>query len=465
MPSARALLPLILTPLTLFAANGPEPASTSDDVELRARLARAENEIAELRTRLDSGKFPAPPANSHACDSHLNLALIADIVAGVSTAQDPGDSSPGTKLDTLQPGGHDPRRRGVSLQSLELAMDGEVDHLFRAEGSVSLHLDSRNESEVEPEELYAETLTLPGGFRIRAGLYFTEFGIANTRHPHEWEFITAPLVNARLLGAEGLRNPGAHVAWRTPDSEARWRSELIVGAQDPRGETAGGFLNAEGVRFSRRASRDESLRSADDMLWSARWTNDFVINDRGSLTHGLSTALGPNASGEGERTAILGSDLTYAWKTDPGERGRTLLSLRAEAMLRSTQLAAYRGDISDDPTAPDLADVPAETVRDWGWYAQANMNFAPRWTAGLRVEAVRPIGTADYERLRGDDPAREARWRVSPALTWFPGESSRIRLQYSYDKSRAFGEEHSVWLGFEILLGEHGEHESHERHP
>ena len=53
---------------------------------------------------------------------------------------------------------------------------------------------------------------------------------------------------------------------------------------------------------------------------------------------------------------------------------------------------------------------------------------------------------------------RDGRWRVSPNLTWFPTEFSKIRLQYNYDRRDELGEDHSVWLQFEFLLGAHAAH-------
>jgi hypothetical protein len=53
---------------------------------------------------------------------------------------------------------------------------------------------------------------------------------------------------------------------------------------------------------------------------------------------------------------------------------------------------------------------------------------------------------------------RARRWRVSPNLTWFPTEYSKIRLQYNYDDRDFIGVDHSVWLQFEFVLGAHGAH-------
>ena len=91
--------------------------------------------------------------------------------------------------------------------------------------------------------------------------------------------------------------------------------------------------------------------------------------------------------------------------------------------------------------------------------------FRKGWVAGVRVDYVTGE-TGDYEKLGltmdgeplGRDPLRNERWRLSPNLTWYPSEFSKIRLQYNYDDRRDIGCDHSVWLQFEFLLGAHAAH-------
>ena len=53
---------------------------------------------------------------------------------------------------------------------------------------------------------------------------------------------------------------------------------------------------------------------------------------------------------------------------------------------------------------------------------------------------------------------RGQRTRVSPNLTWYFTEFSKLRLQYNYDKGELFGTEHSVWMQLEFQLGAHTPH-------
>jgi hypothetical protein len=91
--------------------------------------------------------------------------------------------------------------------------------------------------------------------------------------------------------------------------------------------------------------------------------------------------------------------------------------------------------------------------------------FRKGWVAGVRLDYLDSV-RGDYEEMSltldgeplGRDPLRGKRWRVSPNLTWYPSEFSKIRLQYNYDHRRSIGEDHSVWLQFEFLLGAHAAH-------
>ena len=106
-----------------------------------------------------------------------------------------------------------------------------------------------------------------------------------------------------------------------------------------------------------------------------------------------------------------------------------------------------------------------ETVTDYGFYTQLLYGFRKGWVAGTRFDYVTG-DMGDYERRRlsyngealGRDPLRNERWRVSPNLTWYPTEYSKLRLQYNYDDRRDIGVDHSVWLQFEFLLGAHAAH-------
>ena len=125
-------------------------------------------------------------------------------------------------------------------------------------------------------------------------------------------------------------------------------------------------------------------------------------------------------------------------------------------MLRRYEAAAsMTADLNGDGV-PDY--VPRELLTGWGMYSQLLWGFSKGWVAGLRGDYVTRTARAEYEKLYGDDPNRLPRWRISPNLTWYPSEFSKIRLQYNYDDRDEIGCDQSVWLQFEFLLGAHAAH-------
>ena len=120
---------------------------------------------------------------------------------------------------------------------------------------------------------------------------------------------------------------------------------------------------------------------------------------------------------------------------------------------------------SGDPATGLPAVLSGETVNDWGFYTQLLYGIRKGGVAGLRGDYVTG-SLGDYEQLGltldgapvGRDLLRRERWRLSPNLTWYPSEFSKIRLQYNYDNRADVGVDHSVWLQFEFLLGAHAAH-------
>jgi hypothetical protein len=295
-------------------------------------------------------------------------------------------------------------------------------------------IDKEGESKLEVEEAFLTTQTLPYGLQVKAGTYFTEFGRLNTQHPHSWSFVDQPVINTRLLGGDGLRGPGGRVSWLTP---LPWYSEFIVGVQNAFGETAFSFLSTtEEVDFAGYAITERDVKSLKDLLYSVRALNSFSLGEAVSLNAGASALFGPNGTGTDNRTAIYGADLYLKWTPIVNERGFPFLALQTEVMKRDYEAGVTKDDLDD-----------------WGLYAQAVWGIKRGWVAGIRYDLADGDGDPD-------DFLRDRRYRLSPNLTWFLTEFSKLRLQYNFDRTEFLNEDekHSVWLQFEFLLGSHGKH-------
>jgi len=377
--------------------------------------------------------------------NYMNISFDGLFSAGASTADDIEGG--------LQLGGHDPVQRGFTVQNLELTFDGMVDPYFRGQANIIYQIDSEGESFLEVEEAYLETLSLPGRLQVKAGQYFTEFGRLNQFHPHSWDFVDQPLANGRFLGGDGLRSAGARVSWLAPTP---FYSELYLSVQNSQGETAFSFRNGnEGEPLYGRLVDQGSVKSFGDLLFVPRYVTSFDLSDSQTLVAGASGAFGPNGSGPSTDTQIYGVDLFWRWRPTTQSKGFPFVSWQTEAMLRRYQAGASTSvDLNGDSV---LDPVRRETLTDWGLYSQVLWGFRPRWVLGLRGDYLNGK-TADYERLYGPDSQRAERWRISPNLTWYLTEFSKLRLQYNYDDRAGIGVDHSVWLQFEFLLGSHGAH-------
>jgi hypothetical protein len=464
--------------------------------EMRERMAAMEKRIQSL-TEVSPGQLPLPPSGAAvptgASSSSLgkpwkptdpirfgkggtyaDIGLVGTVVVGGSTAE---DIEGGTQL-----GGHDPNQRGFTLQGVELNIQGAVDTFFRANANILFSTDSAGETFTELEEAWAETLSLPGNLSLRAGQYLSEFGRINTQHPHSWSFVDSPLVTARLFGPDGLRNPGARIAWLVP---TKFYSELSFGIQNSQGETATSFRSSghshgedeedEPPMGYRHNDNDRGVQNIGDMLFTPRYAVSFDLTDSQTVVLGVSGAFGPNSSGGGgdTDTQIYGVDGYWKWKSANAHGGFPFVSLQAEALLRRYDLGVF--DWQDEADAGETAIIDettglpavmsAESVDDFGFYAQLLYGFKKGWVAGLRYDQLR-TQQGNYEKMDlsydgsslGRDPERNARWRLSPNLTWYPSEFSLVRLQYNYDDRRGYGVDHSVWLQFQFLLGAHAAH-------
>ncbi len=335
----------------------------------------------------------------------LDMSFILDIVGAYFSE---------TPLNT---GGHDPTRTGFGFQGLELAIQSSVDPYLRFVGTIVM-----SPFGLEIEEAYGQTLSLPWGLQVRAGQMLTRFGRINPTHPHTWSFVDQPLVVGKFLGSEGSRGLGLELSWLAP---LPWYVEVVGSMTDAAGECcARSFLGG----------RDLGIEGIDDFLYTLAIKQFFPFGRNWSLMWGLSGQFGPNSSGQGNRTEIYATDLYLRYRP-VGSPERVHLSLTLEGMYRVRQ-------------------VPDDSLRDWGGYAQLAWQFLKRWETGARYEYVSGL---DGDPL--DPDWTDGRHRVSAQLTFYPSHFSRMRLQGTCDLPR--WRENPIWgamLNLELAVGAHGAH-------
>jgi hypothetical protein len=392
----------------------------------------------------------------------IDVSLDALFAVGASSLRD-------EPLQNIQGGGHDPRKNGFTVQNVEVSLTGAVDPYFYAECHLIYFLDPlEGESVFELEEAFFVTTSLPAGLQVKGGQFFTEFGRINPQHPHAWHFVDQPVVLSRFFGPDGLRGPGVRAAWLAP---LPFYSEFFASVQNANGETQASFFASEEFFEERpvagRFFAEQDVRSADDMTWLVRWENGADVTEEISGKFGMSALFGPNATGADGCTSIYGLDLVVKWRPKTNTKGWPFVIFESEVLWRF-----YHANSQFDPLGPDGAagtgdepQLPSNTLKDSGMYAQLLVGLIEQWVFGVRVEIADGSG-ASYDRANfvmaspDTDPFRDLRARYSALVTYHVTEFSRFRVQYNYDRPHhtTHNEVHSVWFVVEVMIGAHPAH-------
>ena len=258
---------------------------------------------------------------------------------------------------------------------------------------------------LEIGELYATTRSLPYGLRLKGGKFKSEFGRLNMKHQHAWEFSNVPLVFEAMFGQEGLNDEGLQLQWVAPTD-----FYLMAGAELMQGSNENSFGDTDGINLM-----VSYLKSAVD------------LGDMTTLLGGVTYMQGKNSFGDSK---IYGADLTLKTNFD----SYSSLTWQNELLYREKDLE--NGLVADQA----------------GLYSQLVYDYNQNWSGGIRYDTL-------FKNLP-DEP--EGLDKYSAMLMYKPFEFTKLRLQYSYDKSKFFeGEQKNVQ---EILLdltfeaGAHGAH-------
>jgi outer membrane receptor protein involved in Fe transport len=97
-------------------------------------------------------------------------------------------------------------------------------------------------------------------------------------------------------------------------------------------------------------------------------------------------------------------------------------------------------------------------TRQSGYYLAGVYQFTPNWRAGLRYDRL----SSGWQSL-GDNPAdiaivRYRPNRISTMADYSWSEFSRIRLQWSHDRSMPGLTDNQITLQYIMSLGSHGAH-------
>jgi hypothetical protein len=329
-----------------------------------------------------------------------------------------------------------PPPRGLGLGESEINFQANADQLVFANLTVAFERDNT----VGVEEGFIQPTSLPWGFTLKGGRFFSGVGYLNEQHSHVWDFVDQPLPYMAFLNTQ-YDDDGAQLRWLAPTPMfLEFGAELLRGDVFP----AGGSANHNaGI-----GAWSAFVHAGDDIGTSASYSV--------GLSHLWTKAKNRTTAGQYGTDSFTGTDDTfildgvYKWAPN-GNFVDTYLKLQGEVFLHKSAGLFYPA------TAPALGlnytSFPGE-----GFYVQGVYQFMPQWRFGLRYDQLHvPSLGPLYAGTTLDNLNATAR-RYTAMVDWSPSEFSRFRIQYNNDHSRPETDNQFIFQ-YIVSIGAHGAHQ------
>ncbi|MEM1296349.1 MAG: hypothetical protein AAGH89_13360 [Verrucomicrobiota bacterium] len=385
---------------------------------------------------------------------------------GGTTAEDQADLA-------LNP--HDPQA-DATLQSLEGGLSLRAG-MLQGFAVYSATTDADGELDGTLEEGFLKLVDLPFNLELRGGQFFNRFGFQNAVHNHGWQFVDINLVNGRFLTEGEYITQGGEVTWNAPTKWGPTALSLAYG-----GVPAHGHGEEEDHGHGEEAEFEADGAFFQDWTASANLVTRFDYNDFHQFTGIGSGAWGRNEFGR--NTEIYGLGLQYEWRENGYDPGGKYVRWRTQAMARGIEVLGghghgeehdeeeeghdeeeeghdeeeeghdeeeeghdeeEEGHDEEEEGHDEEEEIVRETLDEFGFYTMLAYGWNDRLETSIRGEWVSGI----------DEMGLDDRWRISPAMTFFLNDyqTSHLRLQYNYDISDSFGEDHSFWAQLSWTFG------------
>ena len=335
--------------------------------------------------------------------------------------------------------------RGFSVAESELVLSASIDPYFRGYMNAAVDPDGG----IELEEAWFETTSLGQGFTIKAGRFLSSLGYQNTLHPHAWDFATNNLMYDAAFGGAYTEN-GAQVKWVAP-------TELFMefGAEIGNGDSF--------------PSTNNNSNGWGDYVLFSHFGGDIDVSN--SWTAGLSYLYGKPRERESGMadlsetwadTYFSGTSknwiANFVWKWAPqGNPTERHFKFVAEYFWRDEQGNLLCADNLADGGMCDGTDSTYSSSQSGG-YLQGVYQFMPHWRVGYRHDRLND-GDTDF----GANDAFLPVYDFAPTantlmVDYSPSEFSRLRLQYTQNKSMIDLSENQFFVQYIMSLGAHGAH-------
>jgi hypothetical protein len=391
---------------------------------MEQRLKSAETAASGATQKADDAqkaaqKVAAPPAGPNAFNPAIGVVLDGKFT---SYSKDPDTYRiPGFALG--EEAGL--ASRGFAVGESEVNFSANIDQWLY--GSLTVAVEGENE--IALEEAFLQTTSLPYGFTLKAGRFFSGIGYMNEQHAHAWDFADAALPYRAFLGNQ-LGDDGVQLRWLAPTPFF-----LEFGGEALRGDSfpAGGASNRGVGTYS------AFFHVGDDIGTSHSFRTGFSFLHAKASDRETESEFGTDVFDGESKTGIF--DFVYKWAPN-GNASETSFKLQGEYFIRR-----------EDGLFNDI-DYEG---RQRGWYLQAVYQFLPRWRVGLRHDEVRARSAGDAFAGTVLDNLGARPKRNSAMVDFSTSEFGRFRLQYNRDESRP-ELDHQFILQYTVSLGAHGAH-------
>ncbi len=322
---------------------------------------------------------------------------------------------------------------GFALDETEINFYANVNNLFYASTTVALEASDEG-VEVELEEAFIQTLSLPGGATLKAGRFFPAIGYLNENHSHSDNFSDRPLPYQAFLAGQ-YNDDGVQVAFVLPTE-----LYLQIGA----GAFRGADFPAGGASNDGLGAYSAFARVGGDIGFSNSWRFglSFLHADATGRTTGGEEALPLETLSFSGNTDLLIADFKYQWSPN-GNTTDKYFVLQGELMRR------YQ-----DGSFNDIA----FSGQDTGFYVESIYKFIRNFRVGYRYSQLYPENTIPLALLGTDlDAAGISPNNHSFMVDWAHNEFSLLRLQFSTERTQ-FNTDSRFYLQYIMSIGAHGAH-------
>ena len=325
------------------------------------------------------------------------------------------------------------REQGLALGHSDIGVFGPLGQHAQAQLTVAAH-SHEGKTELEIEEAWVQSRSLPAGLQLRAGRFASQLGYLNEQHPHADDFVERPLLYRAFLGGH-WSDDGLRLNWTAPtDTYFRLGAEVFGGknlVQEAASARQPGALVLT-ARTGGDIGNAQSWQAGVSWLHSRREAAVESEDSHDHSDHDHDHAHGAAYSGKNFKSI----DLTWKWAPS-GNNSREQVRVTYElAQISGLNRFARPGD---KHTASYLSVV---------W------RFAPSWEVGVRTDALKA-------RIPHGDHFHNGRLNETALmLAYKPTHMQSLRLQATQQRSREGFEaaKYTVQLQYVLSFGAHAAH-------